>query len=284
MATIVKGSSVIGLKIITLQDGREVGKVKDIIFNPDSQYVEALLIDEGGVLRDTKVIDLPTIKSIGKDAVIIDQEQTIKKADDIPKEVVDIAKGDTYLTKTKIMTETGDELGQISDVYFDEKTGKVTEFEVSQGVFQNAASGKKRVKITDIVTVGKDSTIVRSTVQDSFSSQAQTGGLQGRITTIQEKTPQIVSQAKRKSGDVIQRTKIKSREFMEKPETQDVINRVKQTGKQLADTAKYAGAKAGRAVQNRIDDRSVKETSEVEVSKSGTIDIPSRKKKPRNSR
>ena len=76
----LKGNNILGLKVIAIKNGKKINKVEDIIYNPKENKVKALLIDESGWFEDAKVILLQNIKSIGRDAVLIESEDQITKA------------------------------------------------------------------------------------------------------------------------------------------------------------------------------------------------------------
>ncbi len=166
---LIKASKIIGLPVFAINDGRRIDSIEDVIYDPFKNSIEALLIEKGGWFSEARVILFPDLQGIGEDAALITAAAQIKKLSDVSKNIETIAKNDTYLTNTKIITEDGRELGKVSDIYFDVATGKVEEFEVSHGTFGYWKEGKKRVKITDIVTVGKDATIVRIHKKDEPS-------------------------------------------------------------------------------------------------------------------
>lgn len=247
---LIKGSHVIGSKVISVNDGKEIEDVDDIIYDPLDNRVKALLVDEGGLFSAAKVILLEDTKSIGENAVLVDSDKALKNASDVSHAVSDIAKGNTYLTRTKIVSEEGMDLGIITDIFFDSDTGRVEEFEVSQGL-EDVRSGKKRIKIADIVTVGKDATIVREYTQDQFKKQAEQQGLGGivnqgmvkareGISRAQEETPGLVEQAKVRidqwgkeikqmtadTMDQVEELRKKGEELPQKEETRETIQKI----------------------------------------------------------
>lgn len=193
---LVKGSDVIGLEVITIQKGREVNNVQDIIYSSKEQKVKALLVDQGGWFSDAEVIPIMNVLSIGQDAVMVQSGDMIKKASEIHDGVAAIIKGEQFLTGTKIMTEDGTELGTVNDLYFDSVTGKVTELEVSQGI-EDFRSGKKRVKVSDIITIGEDATIVKSYTEEVFAQQAEEQGIQGALQKAKQQTQQTAEKAQK---------------------------------------------------------------------------------------
>lgn len=229
----VKGNDVIGTKVISVNNGQEIGKVKDIIYDPRLNKVRALLIDEGGWFSDAKIISLENINSIGQDAVMVNSEAAIRKASEISEKVANIAKGGTYLTKTKVITESGTELGEVTDIFFDPSSGQVQEFEVSEGLVKDVRSGKKRFNISNIKTVGEEAIIV-SQYTESMTDE-QKGGLEKVVEQGTQKAQQIMQDVKEKSAEAAEQVQNKASEFMSNPQiqqgkqqVQDKFNQVKE--------------------------------------------------------
>lgn len=241
---LVKANDVIGAKIISLDTGKEIKKIEDVIYDGKENKVLAFLVDSGGLFSNAKVIFLEDTKGIGKDAVIIESEKNIKDTSKVPKNVGNIARESNYLTKTRVITEQGRDLGQISDILFDPKTGKVEEFEVTQGL-ANLKSGKKTFKITDILTIGEDATIVRAATEEKFESQAKESGIQGAlnqaVNTIKEKAPAIKEKAQEQIEKARDKTTDKIREVKENPQTQETLNRAKQSLNKTKEDIKEKG-------------------------------------------
>lgn len=198
----LKGTDVIGLNILTLDTGEVVETVKDIIYDPQTNRVRALLVESNGLFSDARVILTEDIKNIGKDAVIIDSSEVLKKTSDVEDTVSHIAKDDTYLTRTKIITEEGTELGHVTDLYFSLPKGTVSNLEVSQGGLKDMQSGKKHVKVEDILTIGADATIVRGYTEQLFEEQSKQQGMKGAFHSMKDETGNIVEQSKTKAQEM----------------------------------------------------------------------------------
>lgn len=246
----IKATNIMGLSVYSLKDGRKIETVSDVIYDPRENKIEALLIDKGGWFSEAKVIMFEDIKGVGEDAVIVESESVVKKAEDVKKEVASIAKDGKELTGSRIITENGKDLGAVSDLLVDPKTGQVEEFEVSQGTFQNLSGGKKRVKISDIITIGEDATIVKGYAKDMFEEQEKEQGLKGaitkgrdtlseRATRMQEDAPGILNDLTDKFKEIWQQTReeldqltrqaqTKGEELRSHPKTQETISKAKQ--------------------------------------------------------
>ena len=233
---LTKATHVIGLPIITIAQGKRVDKVEDIIYDPHQNRVKALLIDKGGWFAEAKIVLIHDATSIGEDAVMIEDQDKIKTASEVKDGVAAIAKEENYLTQTKVVAENGKELGKVSDIYFDTNTGEVEEFEVSQGLFKNVQSGKKKFKVSEIVTVGEDTTIVKSYTEAQFEDQAQHHGVQGAVNKTREKATSeetkhkvsgFMEDARDRLHDLGDRARNKVNEVKESPRTRETVDALK---------------------------------------------------------
>ena len=172
---LIKASHMIGLPVFTIQDGKKVETVADVVYHPIENKIEALLTDKGGLFAPARVILFEDIRSIGENAVLIDTAAVLKKVSEVKNDIQAITKSDAYLTGKKIIAEEGDALGTVSDIYFDSKTGIVEEFEVSAGADKSHKQEKKRIKISDIITIGRDAAIVRleQTLENSTEEKTE---------------------------------------------------------------------------------------------------------------
>ena len=247
---LIKGNSVINLPVITVDNGKKLSRIKDLIYDAKNNQLKALLIDEGGWFSGAKVIPYANIERIGKDAVIIKSENMIRKASEFGEKLSHIGDNEKYLTKTRIITESGSDLGKVSDLIFDDQTGKVMEFEVSRGL-KDFKSGKKRVRIEDIVTIGKDATVVRAYTEDRFEEQARQQGLRGAFNKSRSGVEKTLRQVKEKGRQTIYTTRDETdgrQEATDPARTQNPVSDIK-TG--AAGLIGKAGQKA-REIQDSI--------------------------------
>jgi uncharacterized protein YrrD len=127
-----KGKDAGDLLVITRDTGKKLGKVEDLILDSQGSRILGILVDEAGWFKEAKVVAWPSFRGIGLDAVIIDDEASVKKASEIP-EMSEILRGGNVLIGARVATTDGRELGKIEDFYFDPETGVVKGFELSGG-------------------------------------------------------------------------------------------------------------------------------------------------------
>lgn len=127
-----RGKDAGGLPVITRDNGKNVGKVEDLVLDLQGSRVLGILVDEAGWFKEARVVAWPSFRAVGLDAVIIDEEASAKKASEVP-EMSEVLEGGTVLVGVRVETTDGRELGRIEDFFFDPETGAVKGFELSGG-------------------------------------------------------------------------------------------------------------------------------------------------------
>lgn len=248
---LVKATNLIGLPVITLDTGEKIETIKDILYNLHTNLVEGLLIDAGGWFSKAKVILTQNIQSLGEDAVMIPSTSAVNTANEIEEEVAQIAKDGEYLTKTKIVTETGKELGNVSDLYFTLPDGAVEKLEVSQNLVQDAAKGKATISVNDIVKIGKDATIVSAAAAQALKEQSAQGGAQALTQQAQQQGQTIFDAAKTKAEELSQQAQKKYQETSNDPQVQAKVADAKTKAQEIAQTVTQKAKEAGQYLKEK---------------------------------
>jgi len=200
-----KGRHVLGKKIVVYDTGEQVGRVRDLIFDHQSNRVLGLLADEGGLFKKPRVVSVEAVQSIGKDSVIVSKKDAIVDAEAFPK-MQAILDQENALKNTKITTVNGQDLGTFLDIYFDEHTWDLTGYEVSGGLFADIYSGRSFVPAPLTLKIGEEYAFVENEVMDRMKEH--TGGLEATIEATGEKlqaltgaTGEKIQAAQRTAGE-----------------------------------------------------------------------------------
>ncbi len=191
-----KGHSITGLQVLALDNAADLGHVLDLIFDHDADECLGILLREQGMFHAAQVVPWSDIRVIGKDAVMVESEYSAMTPGDDAR-LRAVMERDTHLSGTKLMTETGDELGSFADVYLDENTGRVIGYETSGGLVSDTMSGKRYIPAekTGDLHVGDDVLLVAPQTADMFERQAEQepGGLKGAFSSASEKVSDTYS-------------------------------------------------------------------------------------------
>ena len=191
-----KGSDVIGKPIVAYDTGEKIGRVRDLIFDQERNYLVALLVQEKGFMSDARVLPLAAIQSIGMDAAIVSKAEYIIPAK-LDSHVAAILDRNNIMNGTHIMTVSGQDLGKMVDLYFDETTGAIEGYEVSGGIFADAYSGRSFVPAVQTLRIGENYAFVPAMVADLMEEQV--GGIKAAIQDTSDK----VQAAAHKAGEQI---------------------------------------------------------------------------------
>ncbi len=263
---IVKGKDVIGLNVVTIDNGTKIETVDDIAYDPTTHQIVALLVDSGGLFSSAKVILMDDVHNIGEDAVIVPNANVIKTLKELADGVRSISESNRHLVTTNILTIDGKQLGRITDIYFDSKDGHVESMEVSQGGLKTMTEGKKSIKPSDIVTIGADATIVSAYTEQKFEDQGEEGGLKGAFNDTKDRVEEVADNTRKALKDAGQTATEKTDDFRRdigektddlKDKTDDVVADLRRNTKngvnRLQDKTDEAVEKTRRTIDDAVD-------------------------------
>jgi uncharacterized protein YrrD len=253
----IKGDYVIGKQVVTLNDGKKIEKVHDIIFDHTQNTVLGFVVDEGGWFSNARVLPLAQVKAIGEDAVLIQDVSAIISAEESPK-MNSILQGDNVLKGTKVMTDDGKELGTMVDLSFDPATGMVEGYEVSGGLFADAYSGRAMVPAPETLTIGKDVAFVPASTAVKMEEQA--GGIKAAMQSAGGKLQEIQATASEKGKAMVDKMSSKGQEISGKATSPEVKSKV-MSG---ADSVKEAAVNVWDKVKQKASEVKDKAGQEIE--------------------
>ena len=193
-----KAKNLIGLRAITQNEGKDLGKVHDLLFTDDSRQLLALLVSDRELFgfKDATAIAWSQVREIGTHAIMVPEENAVAKvhSDDVIAEAYDNEK---TLTSKQLTTDKGETLGKISDLYLGDN-GNVVGYEVSGGLFSDAYNGRRYLDAPSDVVVGKDVIIMPHQIVDDLNNQAnqQPGGIKGALSSAGETVDNTYDSAK----------------------------------------------------------------------------------------
>lgn len=166
---------VIGLPVIEMSAGKQVGHVKDAWFDEHWQL--------GGIILDAGRRFFTSMKSVvwhdvlvcGEDAVIIMHEAAVKGTvkGDVQRT---FSTGTVRLKDLPVITASGEQLGRVSDVYFGELQGtQIVGYELTDGFIADVLEGRKWLPAplqADEVMLGNDAIIVPAGSENNLSPVA----------------------------------------------------------------------------------------------------------------
>ncbi|WNQ13020.1 PRC-barrel domain-containing protein [Paenibacillus aurantius] len=154
-----KAKEIIGLPVIDLRSGKQLGTVKDLVMGGDWEAV-SLLLETKTWFTAPRCIRWEDAYSIGEDAVTVDGGQAVTECSD-SDEAIFLLEGRRKLSGLPVITVNGVQLGLTEDVYFPEELDKrIIGFELTDGFLSDITEGRKWLPLPGKAVMGEDCILV----------------------------------------------------------------------------------------------------------------------------
>lgn len=116
---------ILGLPVLSIEEGREIGEVRYIILNPARGTVDFLLIADDEWYLEHKVLPFKDVSAIGEYALTVAAASSLAPVSNSP-EALKLLKKDLTLPGIRVLTQGGRLVGSISEYYIEPSSGKIT--------------------------------------------------------------------------------------------------------------------------------------------------------------
>lgn len=145
-----KTADLLGKTIISVENARTLGKIKDVVYDPEKNRVTAFLVEEGDIISKPNLLPVNEIDDIDQNSVFVKSEKAIKPQ----QEVFDTIENETELSNSLVEKDTGEKIGLLKDMFFEAKSGKVNNFVVKGG------RATRKVPVKKVIDAKSDKTII----------------------------------------------------------------------------------------------------------------------------
>jgi uncharacterized protein YrrD len=145
-----RSSEIIGLSIISIAEGKELGTAKDLVIDATTGEVAAVVVEDGKWYLGAKILPFKLIQGIGEYALTVENSNVVvalSAGNDMEK-MLEI---DVRVKGTKVLTMGGKMQGQVTEILLDEQSGKILACEI------RLVNGELAViPAEQVITFGKD--------------------------------------------------------------------------------------------------------------------------------
>ncbi|MFZ5651718.1 MAG: PRC-barrel domain-containing protein [Bacillota bacterium] len=124
-----KTQQILGLPVIEISTGNQLGNVSAVVINPDQGKVECLLLDREKWYGEMRSLPYGAVLGVGEFAVTV-----LNGSDVFPvsakSDIVAILEKGTQVVNAGVMTRSGRYVGTVTEFAVDEQSGKITGCEV----------------------------------------------------------------------------------------------------------------------------------------------------------
>jgi uncharacterized protein YrrD len=155
---------IVGLPVLSLKCGDQIGWVKDVVFDGQSRKISGVLLEGAHIFHSSKGIPREVVAAVGKDALTV--------SDHVVQNLLGIKWSEKV--GNQVFTQGGEAKGTIEDVFLDDSAENIVGFEISDGLFSDLIDGRGTILQENVMVDGKDVLIVEDQV--SPWEQGKEGG------------------------------------------------------------------------------------------------------------
>jgi uncharacterized protein YrrD len=162
-----------GLPVITMAEGKQVGKIDDLVVDPERKVVSWLRLHSGGMLGGERLwVPVEAVHGVGEDAITINAEADVRAPADAA-EAVALVKAKRGIIGNKVITENGERLGEVRDYEFNPDTFALTSLSVPPGM--NVIGEILTIAGGKVLTIGENAIVVAGDAAMRSSATADIG-------------------------------------------------------------------------------------------------------------
>ncbi|WP_409301964.1 PRC-barrel domain-containing protein [Peribacillus sp. SCS-155] len=174
-----KSIEILGLPIISISEGEEIGSVKSLVINPEKGSIDFLTIEHEDFQVSVKAIPFKKVIGIGEYAVTIESRNSVIDLNEIPI-ANQLVNKKIKITDSKVMTRKGQLLGAVTEFFADEDNGNVIGMQVK-------LKEKEIILSTEnVLTYGKDILIVKEEASANFLERPEQLIMQDNDETLEQ--------------------------------------------------------------------------------------------------
>jgi len=160
-----KSQQIIGLPIISIAEGNEVGKVKNIVINADKGTIDYFVVDSGVQVLNTRVIPTGSVLGVGEYAMTILNPEAISDISKLPA-AIELLQKNITVKGTRVLTKKGSLIGETGDIYVDvSKDCNIVGIEFIADITQKKVTMIPR---SSVITFGKTLLVVEDDVEEKL--------------------------------------------------------------------------------------------------------------------
>lgn len=231
--------------VIDLETTEELGRLAHFLVDVKNHQVEGFVCKKGLLGLETVPVMWVQVESVGQDSILV------RRSGAVISERLDAA---ITLEKQAVWSDTGNEIGQLTDYCIDLSTGAVTQYLFTAPGWQGFTDGVYTFAPESVVSTGKKRIMVRQTALEQ--AEQFVPGVQARVKDAWQqdvsRTRQDMQGAIDSTRDVAEQMQSQAQKLTEQARNQfgQVFGQVKKRSKNLRSQVNDRFADAASQVDN----------------------------------
>ncbi|MGB9791471.1 MAG: PRC-barrel domain-containing protein [Thermacetogeniaceae bacterium] len=163
-----KSRDFLSLPVVSLEEGREIGRVRSLVINPSTGEVAALMVQSRGLFGEQKAIPYQRVVSAGSNALTVQKASSAEKLASLPQ-ILNLIKEAVHLKGARVITEGGTVLGVVEEFLIDPATGKIAALEIAGRLNDKILKRRAILPASEVRTIGRDVVVVHNGAEEALT-------------------------------------------------------------------------------------------------------------------
>lgn len=163
-----KSRDFLSLPVVSLEEGKEIGRVRSLVINPNTGEVAALMVQSGGIFGEQKAIPYQRVVSAGNNALTVQKASSAEKLTSLPQ-ILNLIRDAVHLKGARVITEGGTALGVVEEFLIDPATGKIAALEIGGKFNDKILKRRALLPAAEVRTIGKDVVVVHNGAEQALT-------------------------------------------------------------------------------------------------------------------
>jgi len=149
---------IIGLPVLETETGTQIGEIVEVIVDIEAAFVCGFIIAGANWFASESIITFDDLFSVGRDAMMVRNRHVVRQLN-----TLDIVNNKYYLRDLfdkQIFTDSGLHIGVLNDILFDNITGEIKWYQVSDSIITDLLYGRMMMPLPPVQIVGQEKVIV----------------------------------------------------------------------------------------------------------------------------
>lgn len=195
-----KYDDIIGMPVLSIQEGKELGKIVQIAVKPEDGKVIGFLVENEKT--GTAVLPVEHTVEYGNDMVMASSATKLRSLGDLAKSE-GLTDYEGNVIGLKIITEEGAYIGNVGTFYFDDVNGIITHYTTSEGPYSDFMEGKGLLPAPGVTAVSSDALVVTKDSAELADVLKTKPGLKQKTGAIKGKAEKGIQKAIDKAEEFI---------------------------------------------------------------------------------
>lgn len=152
-----KAHDIIGLPLLSVDEAKELGQIREILIDPSVAKVKYLMIMDDKWYFGAKIVSFDRILSIGQDAITVRKVEDLQMLPEV-QDAIELAERDIKIVGARVFTEKGENMGMVLEYYINPDDGQIVRYEL-EGV-----NGPIIMDNPEIISFGTKALVVKEAI------------------------------------------------------------------------------------------------------------------------